>query len=136
MKNLILIVSLLFSGLSNKAFAQVGLETQPLLETPFAVPAGETWTFPLEDWARVEYLKVVAVSIENQDATFNVVVNGIVKGTIRVPGLVPFYIVNVEEVTSSIQLQSLDSGDGEGFQILQIFAFLNYEIPMDIDHHL
>lgn len=54
------------------------------------------------------YIKKIIISAEGvyRDATFDVVVNGDIKGTIYVPDRDPAYFVTIEDSASSIEFVS------------------------------
>ena len=66
---------------------------------------GQTKSISLRTDGYVKKLIISAEDVRN-DAKFQVMVNGTVKGTIYVPGRDPSYIVTVEDSTSSIELMS------------------------------
>lgn len=72
----------------------------------------------LGDWRYVKKLYLNAIG-NSCDATFEVMVNGDIKGTVHVPGRDPFYVVTVNEVTSSIEFRHL-SGCSATIQRVQI----------------
>ncbi len=80
-----------------------------------------TINLPSSQWRNVQKLFIQA-SGQNYDATFEVVVNGDVKGTIHVPGRDPSYVVTVGEVTNSIQLRHVS---GSTVHIKSIQAVLS-----------
>ncbi len=86
-------------------------ETINLNVTPFYLYSGETRTVSLgNDWRYVQKIFVQASGANSQSATFQVVANGDVKGTIYVPGRDPSYVVTIGETTNSIQLQHVSGG--------------------------
>jgi len=58
----------------------------------------------LAETVYVEKLEISAQGVRN-DASFEVMVNGVIKGTVYVPGRDPVYIVTVKESTGSIQFK-------------------------------
>ncbi len=85
-----------------------GLETSrtnDAISTQIRLDAGTTQQVRLGSTQYVKKLIISAEGIRN-DAMFDVVVNGDVKGTIYVPGRDPSYFVTIEDATSSIELVS------------------------------
>jgi len=67
--------------------------------------AGEYKTIYLPSYQYVSKLYISAQGI-GRDASFDVMVNGDIKGTIYVPGRDPLYIVNVQAQSNAINLRS------------------------------
>ncbi len=85
-------------------------ETISLSLTPFYLCPGETKTISLgNDWRKVESVIVQAIAY-GSDATFEVMANGVTKGTVYVPKTDPSYIVTIAETTNSIQLRHVTGG--------------------------
>lgn len=80
--------------------------TITLSEWSFTVSEGATESVNLCRPMHVHKLYVQAEGTYS-DAYAQVLVNGVVKGTLYVPGRDPSYVVTVEDDTSSIQVQSL-----------------------------
>ncbi len=68
--------------------------------------SGTTKTVYLDEFTAMKKLIISAEGV-GEDAMFNVVVNGEVKGTIYVPGRDPSYHVTIEDSASQIELVSL-----------------------------
>ena len=64
------------------------------------------------------------------DSTFEVVVNGDTKGTVRVPGRDPSYVVTVGEVTSSIQFRQTAGGNAHIRSVLAVESA--YGLPISV----
>lgn len=79
--------------------------TQSILSRSIILEPGTTRSISIRSPRYVKKLIVTAEGVRN-DAKFEVMVNGDVKGTIYVPGRDPSYIVTVEDYTSSIELIS------------------------------
>lgn len=79
--------------------------TEAVLSRALILEAGTTRSIALRNAGYVKKLIVTAEGVRN-DAKFEVMVNGDVKGTIYVPGRDPSYIVTVEDYATSIELIS------------------------------
>lgn len=79
--------------------------TVSLLSRPIILEAGTTRSISIPNPSYVKKLIITAEGVRN-DAKFEVMVNGDVKGSIYVPGRDPSYIVTIEDYASSIELIS------------------------------
>ncbi len=79
--------------------------TTNILKHSFKLKSGRTKSIQLRSHQYIKKLIIEAEGIR-RDATFEVIVNGEVKGTIYVPGRDPSYIVTIEDSTSSIEFMS------------------------------
>lgn len=86
-------------------YSQPEARTSDALRGPVTLHAGTTQQVRLNGGRYVKKLIISAEGVRN-DAMFDVVVNGDVKGTIYVPGRDPSYFVTVEDYTDSIELVS------------------------------
>jgi hypothetical protein len=95
--------------------------------TPLALELqqGNAHTLRLSEIKRVQKLKVDAEGVR-EDAIFEVVVNGEVKGTIYVPARDPEYIVTIAESTESIVLRHKQGGR------VRILKAIAYVAPIEI----
>ncbi len=84
-------------------------KTSQVLTQQFYVERGTMKQFRLGRGMNVKKLLISASGIGN-DAMFDVVVNGDVKGTIHVPKVDPTYFVTVNEYTDSIEFVSRSGG--------------------------
>ena len=80
-------------------------QTKDILRGTLRLGSGQTKTVRLP---YSQYIRKLIISAEGirWDATFDVVVNGDIKGTIYVPGRDPSYFVTVEDYAQSIELVS------------------------------
>ena len=109
-KVLSLLVFACVASSNTQAFTD-STETIKLNIAPFYLSPGETRTVQLgNDWHHVQKIYIQANGAHSQDATFQVIANGDVKGTIYVPGRDPSYVVTIASVADSIQLQHVSGG--------------------------
>lgn len=92
-------------GDNDGGYSQPEARTTDALRGPVTLYSGTTQQVRLNGARYVKKLIISAEGIRN-DAMFDVVVNGDVKGTIYVPGRDPSYFVTVEDYTDSIELVS------------------------------
>jgi hypothetical protein len=86
-----------------------GRETRTV-SSGFRLQNGEVDTVNLSGWGYVEKIYVQAEGIY-RDATFEVIANGEVKGTVYVPGRDPSYVVTIRETVQSLQFRHINGGD-------------------------
>lgn len=77
------------------------------------------WDMIKFDYAYVKKIYISAEGVRN-DAYFDVMVNGDIKGTIYVPGRDPSYVVTVESYTDTLLLRSLSGKAKISMVILEI----------------
>lgn len=87
-----------------QAQARDEFETVTLTTSSFNLSDGETKSVYLDARRQIKKLIIQAEGVRN-DGTFEVLVNGDVKGTVYVPGRDPSYIVTVAETASSVQFR-------------------------------
>jgi hypothetical protein len=90
------------ASVPSKGFETISLGSVVLQES-------ETRTLPL---GSLHYVRNLVISAEGfwNDSTIEVMVNGIVKGTIYAPGNDPSYVVTIGETTNSIQFRHRSGG--------------------------
>ena len=76
-----------------------------ILKRSFRLRYGEEMTVPLTSPRYIRKLIISAEGVRN-DAIFDVLVNGDIKGTIYVPGRDPSYYVTIEEFAESVEFVS------------------------------
>ncbi|MBI4043037.1 MAG: hypothetical protein HY391_06140 [Deltaproteobacteria bacterium] len=96
-------------------------DTMPLPGAHFRLADGETFTLSLREWRHVQKIYVQAEGSRG-DATFEVIANGDVKGTIHVPGRDPSYVVTIGEAVNSIQFRHIQ---GYAVSIRDVTAVLS-----------
>lgn len=103
-----LLVTTVLGG-GSLASASEKFETVDVRGGYFQISDGETKTLALDGWKNVRKLFIQAEGIR-RDGTFEVVVNGDVKGTVYVPGRDPSYVVTIAEAANSIQFRHVSGG--------------------------
>jgi hypothetical protein len=76
----------------------------------FVLSRGETESVQLDGFRHVRKVIVQAEGLDSLGGSFEVIVNGDVKGTVYVPGQDPSYVVTVESAASSIQFRHSGGG--------------------------
>ncbi|AUN99015.1 hypothetical protein DOM21_05870 [Bacteriovorax stolpii] len=89
----------------NDSYGEAQPKTTDALRSSITLYSGTTQQVRLNSGRYIKKLIISAEGIRN-DAMFDVVVNGDVKGTIYVPGRDPSYFVTVEDYADSIELVS------------------------------
>ena len=92
-------------GRDQGSYGQEQSSTTDAIQGAFTLYAGTTQQVRLNGARHIKKLIISAEGIRN-DAMFDVVVNGDVKGTIYVPGRDPSYFVTIEDYTDSIEFVS------------------------------
>src|SRR5689334_16323497 len=70
---------------------------------PLVVGSGRTASVPLANSMKIDKLIIQAQGAGRADAMFDVMINGVSKGTIYVPKNDPSYIVTVDATATSIE---------------------------------
>lgn len=92
-------------GGNDGGYAQQESRTTDALRGPVTLYSGSTQQVRLNGARYIKKLIISAEGVRN-DAMFDVVINGDVKGTVYVPGRDPSYFVTVEDYADSIELVS------------------------------
>lgn len=101
-----LLIAVAISLASTAVWARV--ETVSLRDSSFSLDVAETQSVSVGGYVHIKKLIVRAES--RVGGTFEVLVNGEVKGTIYVPGHDPSYIVTVEDNSDTVQLRQISGG--------------------------
>lgn len=116
--NLLLFLSILFS---TSLLAATKTETINLIDNTFYLSEGQTKSVRLPE-RKHRFVKNIVIQAEARiDGTFQIIANGVVKGTVYVPGRDPSYIVTIEESVSSLEFQHIRGGTAS---ILSVKAVL------------
>jgi hypothetical protein len=92
------------------AFGEDRRETVDLGSSDFTLAPGEVHSLELTGgWRNVQKIFVQADGV-GRDATFEVIANGDVKGTVHVPGRDPNYVVTIGETARSLQFRHVMGG--------------------------
>ncbi len=108
------------------ALCQVSLATENVAIVPhaFDLTPGQVLNIPLDPHKRTERLYISAQGIRF-NATFEVMVDGVVQGTLHVPGHDPSYVVTLRKRTPSFQLRHVSGGIVRIDQIMAEYATRN-----------
>jgi len=126
----------LFSPVANAQATKLkpfNFETVTLSNSDFTLGSGQTYSLDLQGWHHVAKLFIQAEGYYS-DATFEVVVNGDTKGTVRVPGRDPSYVVTVGEVTNSIQFRQISGGNAHIRSVLAVETAFGLPITVPVAH--
>lgn len=118
----IALYTLLVLGFVNQAHSSQNTNTEKVAEGLY-LNAGELKSVQLDNWKYIEKIYVQAEGA-NRDATFEVIANGEVKGTIFVPGRDPSYVVTIRDTVNSLQLRHVSGGN---VRVNSIVAEVTYE---------
>lgn len=121
---LLISAALLGAGNAQAEYPAYGYENVNLISWQVDLRPGETRSFPLPGgWRQVRKLFVTANAYYG-DATLQVYANGDEKGRMFIPRTDPYYVVNIDETTSTLTLRNY-SGNGV-IRISSLQAELSY----------
>jgi hypothetical protein len=105
------VLALVSVALPSVARAEDRRETVDLSKSDFVLSTGEVKSLELTGgWRNVQKIFVQADGI-GREATFEVIANGDVKGTVHVPGRDPNYVVTIGESVRSLQFRHIMGGN-------------------------
>jgi hypothetical protein len=111
--------SALSTGVSAQGLESTYLDKERIVSSALAIGPGEQKAIDLPMTRYVEKLELSAFGV-GREAMFEVVVNGVIKGTIHVPGQDPDYVVTIAESSKQIIFRHLS---GASVQIKSVDAY-------------